>query len=232
MIQFDRFILSNGLRVIVHQDTSTPMAVMNIMYDVGARDEDPSQTGFAHLFEHLMFGGSVNILTTTNPSDGRWKTMRTLLTILLIIYPVTCRKPGDGFLAPKVTGCFHCLWRKSLDVQRKVVCEEFKNTTSPNPMVMCGTNPEAGILKHPYRWMTIGKELSHIENAKLEDVKISSLNTIARWMLATRCGRQCNDRTSESTCWKMVWWYSFRGKICTQPATGTRVKLHQNGAWK
>ena len=61
MIQFEKFVLQNGLRVIVHQDTSTPMAVMNIMYDVGARDEDPERTGFAHLFEHLMFGGSINI---------------------------------------------------------------------------------------------------------------------------------------------------------------------------
>jgi predicted Zn-dependent peptidase len=61
MIHYNRFTLSNGLRVLVHEDTTTPMAVMNVMYDVGARDEDPSKTGFAHLFEHLMFGGSVNI---------------------------------------------------------------------------------------------------------------------------------------------------------------------------
>ena len=61
MIQFEKFTLANGLRVIVHQDVSTPMAVMDIMYDVGARDEDPERTGFAHFFEHLMFGGSVNV---------------------------------------------------------------------------------------------------------------------------------------------------------------------------
>ena len=61
MIQFEKFVLQNGLRVIVHQDLSTPMAVVNIMYDVGAKDENPEQTGFAHLFEHLMFGGSVNV---------------------------------------------------------------------------------------------------------------------------------------------------------------------------
>ena len=61
MIKFDRFVLDNGLRVLVHRDASTPMAVVNVMYDVGSRDEDPDQTGFAHLFEHLMFGGSINI---------------------------------------------------------------------------------------------------------------------------------------------------------------------------
>ena len=67
MIQFEKFTLSNGLRVIVHQDLSTPMAVVNLMYDVGARDEDPERTGFAHLFEHLMFGGSVNIPSYDEP---------------------------------------------------------------------------------------------------------------------------------------------------------------------
>jgi predicted Zn-dependent peptidase len=61
MIQFERFLLPNGLRVLVHQDNSTPMAVLNVLYDVGARDENPEQTGFAHLFEHLMFGGSIHI---------------------------------------------------------------------------------------------------------------------------------------------------------------------------
>ena len=61
MVHFERFTLSNGLRVIVNRDTSTQMAVVNVMYDVGAKDEDPSRTGFAHLFEHLMFGGSINI---------------------------------------------------------------------------------------------------------------------------------------------------------------------------
>ena len=67
MIQFDRFVLDNGLRVLVHEDPSTPMAVVNVMYDVGARDEDPAQTGFAHLFEHLMFGGSINIKDYDEP---------------------------------------------------------------------------------------------------------------------------------------------------------------------
>ena len=67
MIQFERFTLSNGLKVIVHEDNSTPMAVLNIMYNVGARDEDPQRTGFAHLFEHLMFGGSIHIPNYDEP---------------------------------------------------------------------------------------------------------------------------------------------------------------------
>ena len=67
MVKFNRFTLNNGLRVLVHEDDTTPMAVLNILYDVGARDEDPNQTGFAHLFEHLMFGGSVNIPAYDEP---------------------------------------------------------------------------------------------------------------------------------------------------------------------
>lgn len=67
MIQYERFVLDNGLRVIVHEDHSTPMAVVNVMYDVGARDEQPDKTGFAHLFEHLMFGGSINISDYDEP---------------------------------------------------------------------------------------------------------------------------------------------------------------------
>ena len=70
MIKFSKFTLDNGLRVIVHEDDSTPMAAVNILYNVGARDESPDKTGFAHLFEHLMFGGSENIpcLLYTSPS--------------------------------------------------------------------------------------------------------------------------------------------------------------------
>jgi zinc protease len=67
MVKFNRFTLDNGLRVIVHEDNTTPMAVVNILYDVGSRDENPEQTGFAHLFEHLMFGGSVNIPNYDGP---------------------------------------------------------------------------------------------------------------------------------------------------------------------
>ncbi len=67
MIKFEKFVLDNGLRVIVHEDKSTPMAVVDVMYDVGARDEDEEHTGFAHLFEHLMFGGSLHIESYDEP---------------------------------------------------------------------------------------------------------------------------------------------------------------------
>ncbi len=70
MINFEKFVLDNGLRVIVHKDESTPIVAMNILYNVGARDEDPDKTGFAHLFEHLMFGGSVNIPKYDTPLEN------------------------------------------------------------------------------------------------------------------------------------------------------------------
>ena len=108
MINFEKFTLANGLRVIVHQDTSTPMAVMNIMYDVGSRDENPDKTGFAHLFEHLMFGGSVNISNYDEPLQmAGGETMHILPTISLIII-FKCRqrtwKQRSGL---KATGCYH-----------------------------------------------------------------------------------------------------------------------------
>ncbi len=174
MIQFEKFTLSNGLRVIVHQDTSTPMAVMNIMYDVGARDEDPGQTGFAHLFEHLMFGGSVNIPNYDEPlqmAGGENNAYTTNdLTNYYIQLPAENLETAFWLESDRMLSL--AFSEKSLDVQRKVVCEEFKEhyLTKPYGDVWHKMR-ELAYKKHPYRWMTIGKELSHIENAQLDDVK-------------------------------------------------------------
>lgn len=92
MINFERFILSNGLRLLVHTDKSTPMAVVNVLYDVGAKDENPHKTGFAHLFEHLMFGGSINIPVYDEPlQQAGGKIMPSLQMILPIIF-ASCRQ--------------------------------------------------------------------------------------------------------------------------------------------
>jgi zinc protease len=174
MIQFERFTLANGLRVIVHQDLSTPMAVMNIMYDVGARDEDPAQTGFAHLFEHLMFGGSVNVPNYDEPlqmAGGENNAYTTNdLTNYYIQLPAENLETAFWLESDRMLSL--AFSEKSLDVQRKVVCEEFKEhyLTKPYGDVWHKMR-ELAYKKHPYRWMTIGKELSHIENAKLGDVK-------------------------------------------------------------
>ena len=174
MIRFEKFVLQNGLRVIVHQDTSTPMAVMNIMYDVGARDEDPERTGFAHLFEHLMFGGSINIPTYDSPLQmaGGENNAYTSNDITNYYIQLPAENLETAFWLESDRMLSLAFGEKSLDVQRKVVCEEFKEHYLNKPYGdVWHKMRELAYKVHPYRWMTIGKELSHIENAKLDDVK-------------------------------------------------------------
>ena len=174
MIHYEQFVLDNGLRVFVHEDGSTPIAAVNILYNVGSRDEDPAKTGFAHLFEHLMFGGSKNI-----PS-----------------YDEPLQKVGgenNAFTSPDITNYYITLpaanletafWLESdrmlslsfdpqvLDVQQKVVIEEFKQRYLNQPYgdIWLKLRPLA-YQQHPYRWATIGKDISHIEEATMDDVK-------------------------------------------------------------
>ena len=174
MIKFERFQLSNGLKVLVHTDNSTPMAVVNVLYDVGARDEDPAQTGFAHLFEHLMFGGSVNIPDYDEPLQVAGGENNAYTTNDLTNY--YCQLPAENietaFWLESDRMLSLAFSKKSLDVQRKVVCEEFKEHYINKPYGdVWHIMRELAYKEHPYRWMTIGKELSHIENAKLDDVK-------------------------------------------------------------
>lgn len=174
MIQFERFQLENGLKVIVHKDPSTPMAVVDILYDVGARDEDPARTGFAHLFEHLMFGGSINIPDYDEPLQLAGGENNAYTTNDLTNY--YCQLPTDNletaFWLESDRMLSLAFGEKSLDVQRKVVSEEFKEHYLNKPYGDAWhLLREMAYTQHPYRWMTIGKELKHIEEAKLEDVK-------------------------------------------------------------
>jgi predicted Zn-dependent peptidase len=174
MIHFNKFTLSNGLRVIVHEDNTTPMAVVNVLYDVGARDENPAQTGFAHLFEHLMFGGSVNIPEYDEPlqmAGGENNAYTTNdLTNYYIELPAENLETAFWLESDRMLSL--AFSEKSLDVQRKVVCEEFKEHYINKPYGdVWHKMRELAYSSHPYRWMTIGKELSHIEDAKLDDVK-------------------------------------------------------------
>jgi zinc protease len=174
VVNFERFSLSNGLRVIVHQDTSTPMAVMNVMYDVGAKDEDPNKTGFAHLFEHLMFGGSINIPVYDEPlqmAGGENNAYTTNdLTNYYIQLPAENLETAFWLESDRMLSL--AFTDSSLEVQRKVVCEEFKEHYLNKPYGDVWLKlRDLAYEVHPYRWMTIGKELSHIENARLQDVK-------------------------------------------------------------
>lgn len=174
MIQFEKFSLDNGLRVLVHQDKSTPMAVVNVLYDVGARDEDPAKTGFAHLFEHLMFGGSVNIPVYDEPLQLAGGENNAFTTNDLTNY--YCQLPAENletaFWLESDRMLSLAFSKKNLDVQRKVVCEEFKEHYINKPYGdVWHKMRELAYSTHPYRWMTIGKELSHVQNATLDDVK-------------------------------------------------------------
>jgi zinc protease len=174
MIQFEKFTLKNGLRVLIHEDTATPMVTVNVIYDVGAKDEDPKQTGFAHLFEHLMFGGSINIPEYDEPLQMAGGENNAFTTNDLTNY--YCTLPAENIET--------ALWlesdrmlslafsEKSLEVQRKVVCEEFKEHYINKPYGdVWHKMRRLAYKEHPYKWMTIGDELSHVENAQLQDVK-------------------------------------------------------------
>jgi zinc protease len=174
MVNFERFTLANGLRVLVHRDDTTPMAVLNILYDVGARDENPEQTGFAHLFEHLMFGGSVNIPSYDEPLQmvGGENNAFTSndMTNYYITLPAANLETAFWLESDRMLSL--AFSEKSLQVQRDVVCEEFKQRYLNQPYgdVWLKLRPMV-YQKHPYQWATIGKELAHIEDAKIEDVK-------------------------------------------------------------
>ncbi len=174
MIHYDRFQLDNGLRVLVHRDTSTPIAVVDVMYDVGARDEDPDKTGFAHLFEHLMFGGSIHIPDYDEPLQRAGGENNAYTTNDLTNY--YCSLPAENietaFWLESDRMISLAFSKKSLDVQRKVVVEEFREHYINKPYGDAWHQlRELAYQVHPYKWMTIGKELSHIENARLDDVK-------------------------------------------------------------
>ncbi len=174
MIQFDKFVLNNGLRVLVHEDKSTPMAVVNVLYDVGARDEDPAKTGFAHLFEHLMFGGSKNAPVYDEPLQMAGGENNAYTTNDLTNY--YCQLPAENietaFWLESDRMLSLAFSKKSLDVQRKVVCEEFKEHYINKPYGDTWHKfRELIYTTHPYKWMTIGKELKHVEDATLDDVK-------------------------------------------------------------
>lgn len=174
MIQFERFKLDNGLTVLVHEDHTTAMAVVNILYKVGARDESPEQTGFAHLFEHLMFGGSVNIPNYDTPLQqvGGENNAFTSNDITNYYLTLPANNLETAFWLESDRMLSLAFSESSLEVQRQVVIEEFKQRYLNQPYgdVWLRLRPLAYKV-HPYRWATIGKAVKHIEDASMADVK-------------------------------------------------------------
>jgi zinc protease len=174
MVNYSRFTLENGLRVLVHEDRSTPLVTMNILYNVGSRDEDPEKTGFAHLFEHLMFGGSVNIPDYDLPLQlvGAENNAFTNNDITNYYLTIPSDNIETGFWLESDRMLELDFSQKNLDTQKNVVIEEFKQRYLNQPYgdAILKLRPMA-FKVHPYRWSTIGMDISHIENAVLEDVR-------------------------------------------------------------
>ena len=174
MLHFERFILNNGLRVLVHTDTATPMVAVNLLYDVGARDEEAGRTGFAHLFEHLMFGGSVNIPEYDEPLQmaGGENNAYTTNDITNYYIQLPLQNIDTAFWLESDRMLSLAFGDKSLDVQRKVVCEEFKEHYLNKPYGDAWhLLRKLAYTTHPYMWPTIGENLEQIETAQLEHVK-------------------------------------------------------------
>lgn len=166
--------MDNGLRVIVHEDPTVQIAVLNILYDVGSRDEHPEKTGFAHLFEHLMFGGSVHIPNYDEPLQkvgGENNAFtNTDITNYYLTVPATNIETGFWLESDRMLSL--SFDPQVLEVQRKVVIEEFKQRYLNQPYgdVWLKLRPLA-YMTHPYQWATIGKEIRHIEHATMDDVR-------------------------------------------------------------
>ena len=174
MLSFDKFILDNGLKVIVCSDRNTPLVTVNLLYDVGAKDENPDKTGFAHLFEHLMFGGSVNIphydkpLQETGGENNAFTNND--FTNYYVNLPVSNIEMAFWLESDRMLQL--AISDRSLEVQRNVVIEEYKQRylNQPYGYTWLLLRPLAYKV-HPYRWATIGRDISHIEKAELSDVE-------------------------------------------------------------
>lgn len=174
MISYEKITLQNGLTVLMHEDNNTPIAGISVLYKVGSRDEHPEKTGFAHLFEHLMFGGSLNIpdydevmqrAGGENNAYTNHDYTHFFTTLPAVNIETALWLESDRMLELM-------LQKEVLDVQKKVVVEEFYETCLNQPYgdvwhELSALNYE----KHPYKWPTIGIDPSHIEKANLSDVK-------------------------------------------------------------
>ncbi len=174
MIHYENFELSNGLHVFVHEDSNTQIAVINILYNVGSRDESESKTGFAHLFEHLMFGGSVNIASYDEPLQkvGGENNAFTTPDITNYYLTIPANNLETGFWLESDRMLSLSFDPAVLEVQRNVVIEEFKQTYLNQPYGDAWLKLRPLAYKtHTYKWATIGKDISHIQHATMEDVK-------------------------------------------------------------
>ena len=171
MIPFQRYTLKNGLRLLIHEDPSTPLAAVNVLYNVGSRDEDPQQTGIAHLFEHFMFCGSKNVPDYDTPLQKVGAVTNAYTsqdhTQYYIILPANNLETAFWIESDRMMEL--AFQQESLDVQKQVVIEEFKETSLNRPYGdLWGLFNDFVFEKYPYKWMPIGKEIAHIEQVTMD----------------------------------------------------------------
>lgn len=174
MIEIGRHTLDNGLRIVHSEDKTTQMVALNLLYNVGARDEHPDHTGFAHLFEHLMFGGSVNIPDYDSPLQQAGGENNAWTNNDITNYYITLPRQNveTAFWLESDRMLSLAFTPRSLEVQRQVVSEEFKQRYLNQPYGDMGALVrELAYRVHPYQWCTIGKDISHITQATLDEVK-------------------------------------------------------------
>lgn len=174
MIKFEETTLANGLKIIVHEDNSTSMAAVNVLYKVGSRDEDENQTGFAHLFEHFMFEGSVHIPEFDTPlqnAGGENNAFTsTDITNYYDILPANNLETAFWLESDRMLSL--AFDEESLATQKNVVMEEFKEHYINQPYGDVWHKLTALAYKtHPYRWPVIGLNLSHIEQVQMQSAK-------------------------------------------------------------
>ncbi|MCF8336815.1 MAG: insulinase family protein [Bacteroidales bacterium] len=174
MIPFEKFTLDNGLKVIVNHDPTTPIITVDVLYNVGSKDEDPDKTGFAHLFEHLMFGGSRNIPDYDTPLEKVGGENNAFTNTDITNFFLSIPKPNleTAFWLESDRMLDLAISEKKLENQKSVVSEEYRQRYINQPYgdTMLHLRPLV-YKKHPYRWPTIGRDINHIEKATLDDVK-------------------------------------------------------------
>lgn len=174
MVEYSRYRLDNGLTLIVNENHDTPLVTVNILYCVGSRNENPNRTGFAHLFEHLMFGGSKNApdydLVVSRMGGENNAFTNTDITNYYLTFPAEYLEEALKLEADRMVNLI--LSERSLEVQKRVVTEEYNQRYMNQPygdswMLLRDLCYE----KHPYKWCTIGADIRHVQEATLGDVK-------------------------------------------------------------
>lgn len=174
MLSIRKTVLDNGLRVIVHEDHTTPLAACNIVYNVGSRDEHPDHTGFAHLMEHFMFTGSKNVpdfdkvLQKVGAINNAYTSQD--LTHYYEVLPANNLETALWLESDRMLEL--AFRQQSLDIQKQVVIEEFKENFLNRPYgdLMMLFNQMA-YERHPYQWLPIGKKPEHIAEVDMDMIK-------------------------------------------------------------